>query len=222
MSPGIRFIASMRARLRAARVRYGWRTPFVAVAALVQGARRAASTARALGWRVTTRGEKGEGVRIGARTHVTPGSHIDFGAGVTVGEDSTFEISVLPAARLSVGAKTWISHHCHICSYGNITIGESVLIGEFVSIRDSSHSFVVTAVPIREQADVIGTIRIDDDVWIGRGAVIIGSPEGVSIGRGAVIGANSVVTRSIPAMEVWAGAPCRLLRTRGLQGKSRP
>jgi acetyltransferase-like isoleucine patch superfamily enzyme len=56
-----------------------------------------------------------------------------------------------------------------------------------------------------------GGITIEDDVWIGFGAVVL---DGVHIGSGAVIGAGSVVTRDVPAQAVVAGSPARVLKYR--------
>ena len=55
------------------------------------------------------------------------------------------------------------------------------------------------------------TIPVGDDVWLGAGAVVVA---GVTIGEGAVIGANSVVTRDVPSNEIWAGAPARKIGER--------
>lgn len=52
-------------------------------------------------------------------------------------------------------------------------------------------------------------VKIEDGVWIGRGAIIL--PE-VTVGRNSVIGAGSVVTRSIPANHVAVGNPCRVIK----------
>jgi acetyltransferase-like isoleucine patch superfamily enzyme len=52
-------------------------------------------------------------------------------------------------------------------------------------------------------------VTIEDDAWIGSGAVIL---PGVRIGRGAVVGANSVVTEDVPPLTVVAGLPARPIR----------
>ncbi len=57
----------------------------------------------------------------------------------------------------------------------------------------------------------LGAIRIGDDVWIGTGATILA---GVTIGKGCIIAAGSVVTRSFPAYSIIAGVPAKIIRSR--------
>jgi acetyltransferase-like isoleucine patch superfamily enzyme len=165
-------------------------------------------------WRLLTKGKKGANVWLGSRISLTPGCEIEVGDRVRIENDCVLEISVVPKASVTIGPGTWISHHCHICSYERISMGSHVLIGEFVSIRDSSHSYDDPQKPMKLQKDRLGTITIADDVWIGRGVIIMGKPEGVTIGKGAIIAANSVVNHSIPPMEIWGGVPCRFIKSR--------
>lgn len=117
---------------------------------------------------------------------------------------------------IRIGAHTRINQGCVVVSYHEVRIGSDCLIGEYVSIRDANHG-TATGEPMRTQAHNGAPIMIGDDVWIARGAVIL---KGVTIGDGAVVGANSVVTKDVPAMAIVAGAPARLIRMRGA-GESR-
>jgi acetyltransferase-like isoleucine patch superfamily enzyme len=92
-----------------------------------------------------------------------------------------------------------------------VRIGCDVLIGEFVSIRDSDHVFERTDLPINQQGLIGSPIHIGDNVWISRGVAIL---HGVEIGRGAVVGANAVVTKMIPGMTVAVGIPAKVIRSR--------
>jgi acetyltransferase-like isoleucine patch superfamily enzyme len=202
------------ARLQQIRQRYGRRWPVVVCVRAAQRSWRIRERA-ALGWlRLTTKGTKGTGIALGSHVSVTPGSNLNLGDNLFIGPRCIFEISVNPSASVTIGSNTWITHDCHICSYNRIDIGADVLIGEFVSIRDTSHTFGDTTVPIKSQPDVRGEIVIEDDVWIGRGCLIQGKAGGVVIGRGAIIAANSVVSQSVPGMEIWGGAPARFIRRR--------
>jgi len=113
--------------------------------------------------------------------------------------------------QIKIAEDVGINDNCFITSNFGINIGAKTWIAEFVSIRDYDHEFSRTDIPIRDQGFRGGPIKIGDDCWIGRGVMITGN---VTIGSGSVIGANSVVTRSIPEMSVAVGAPARVIRMR--------
>lgn len=107
--------------------------------------------------------------------------------------------------HITVGAGTYINFNCNFVDDGKITIGEKVMFGPSVTIATVGH-------PIRP--DLRGYMYTDpvcicDNCWIGTNVTIC---PGVTIGENSVIGAGSVVTRSIPANSVAVGNPCRVLR----------
>ena len=116
------------------------------------------------------------------------------------------------AGGIRIGDNFRINRGCLFSARARITLGDGCLIGEYVSIRDNNHVFEDLSRPIGAQGFRAAPIRLGDDVWVGRGAVIL---QGVTIGHGSVIAANSVVTKDVPAMEVWAGIPAKFLRRRG-------
>lgn len=90
---------------------------------------------------------------------------------------------------------------------GNITIGNRVSIAPRVTLVTSSHpnhSRTRGFAPVSR-----GPIVIEDDAWLGAGCVIL---PGVRIGRGAVVGANSVVSQDVAPLHVVAGQPARTIR----------
>lgn len=91
-----------------------------------------------------------------------------------------------------------------------LQIGDYTIIGGYVQIIDHNHSCRKNEL-IKEQKAEIKPIRIGRDVWIGSGAKILC---GVTIGDGAVIGANAVVNKDIPAYAVAAGVPAKVVRYR--------
>jgi galactoside O-acetyltransferase len=95
---------------------------------------------------------------------------------------------------------------------GSIVIGNRVLIGPYAVIRAANHRMDATGVPILQQGHKPGVIVIEDDVWLGAHVTVL--PD-VRIGRGAVIGAGSVVSRDVPAGAIAAGSPATVLRYRG-------
>jgi acetyltransferase-like isoleucine patch superfamily enzyme len=105
-----------------------------------------------------------------------------------------------------------IGKNC-VCSFGvvfscsdKIEIGDNVWIGEYVSIRDSTHDFS-TSLSLGSRPDLVDSIKIGDNVWIGRGSIIL---PGTVIGDNVVIGANSLVKGSCEANSLYAGCPVRL------------
>ena len=88
-----------------------------------------------------------------------------------------------------------------------IHIGAGAFIAPGVCLACAGHSLVG-----EQRSAGIGNsapITLEEDVWIGANAVVCG---GVTIGKGSVIGAGSVVTKNIPAGVVAAGVPCRVIR----------
>ena len=84
------------------------------------------------------------------------------------------------------------------------------MIADRVFIGDADHSYMDPEAPIRRQGDSFqGAVRLEDGCWIGIGAVIL---PGVTIGNNAVVGANAVVTKSVPARAIVVGVPAKIIR----------
>lgn len=78
----------------------------------------------------------------------------------------------------------------------HVTVGANTIIGD----RDD-HSDIYNSTP--------KPVQIDDNVWIGMNCIVL---KGVHIGRGAIIGAGSVVTKDIPSNTIAAGVPCKVIK----------
>ena len=122
-----------------------------------------------------------------------------------------WRVKLLRACGFSIGRDVYIADDFliveELAERGNVTIGNRVSIAPRVTLVTSSHpnrSLIRGFAPLAE-----GPIVIDDDAWLGAGCVIL---PGVRIGRGAVVGANSVVVSSVPALHVVAGQPARTVR----------
>jgi len=109
--------------------------------------------------------------------------------------------------EIEIGNDVVISRGAHLVAFCRIEVGAGSMIGEYTSIRDADHRFR-GAEPLRQSGHTVKPIRIGAGVWIGRGVTVLG---GVSIGDRAVVGANAVVTRDVPAGSVVAGVPARSL-----------
>ena len=86
------------------------------------------------------------------------------------------------------------------------------MIAKNVAFVGGDHCFDDRNLPMFDQGRAVRKgIRVEHDVWIGHGAILL---DGVSVGCGAIVGAGSVVTKSIPDFTIWAGNPARQISTR--------
>lgn len=120
-------------------------------------------------------------------------------------------VTIVNANGLSVGRHFGCNTGSYIGAAGGITVGDYVLIGTNVTIASAVHPIEGREPPVFARPVVPAPVVIEDDVWIAAGAVIL---PGVTLRRGTVIGANSVVTRDTEAYGVYAGAPARFIRSR--------
>ncbi|MEH8136834.1 sugar O-acetyltransferase [Gallibacterium anatis] len=109
--------------------------------------------------------------------------------------------------NIEVGNNFFANYQCTILDSGKVSIGDNVMFAPNVSLYTVGH-------PLHYQQRNQGyeqakEIIIEDNVWIGGSCVILG---GVTIGENSVIGAGSVVTKSIPANSLAFGNPCRVIR----------
>lgn len=124
--------------------------------------------------------------------NVEKGAFFGSGAGIRIGE------------RSSIGVRAEI--------LGPTTIGRDVMMGPEVVVLTNQHETSRIDVPMIEQGlSQQLPVTIGDDVWIGYRVIL---QPGVTIGRGAIIGAGAVVTRDVPPYAVVAGVPARVLRFR--------
>jgi maltose O-acetyltransferase len=94
----------------------------------------------------------------------------------------------------------------------NIIIGEDVMMGPNVTIYGSNHIFDRTDIPMRKQGmKKYPPVVIEDDVWIGSHVIIM---PGLTIKKGTIIGAGSIVTKNFPEYSIIGGNPAKLLKSR--------
>lgn len=125
----------------------------------------------------------GNYVTISRGVMIRPSSYYggDYGIGLTMGEHS------------SIGPYGYVG-----CS-GRITIGKNVMFGPKCSLFAENHVFSDTQSSIKSQGVQQKGITVEDDCWIGSNVTIL---DGVTIGKGSVIGAGTLVTKDIPAGSV--------------------
>jgi acetyltransferase-like isoleucine patch superfamily enzyme len=134
-------------------------------------------------------------VRIGERTEV---------------EARVFFKIVNEDASLNVGDYCFIGRNVEFDVSELISVGNHVLIAPNCFITDHSHNFRDPR-NIDSQGCTSKPVKIHDDVWIGASCVVL---SGVTIGRGAVVAANSVVTSDVAPMSIVAGSPARTIGQR--------
>ena len=157
----------------------------------------------------------GSGSVLGRRAKLI-GSHLVYvGVGVRLGEQAWLNAKDDRGdggPTLRIGDGTYIGRMAQINAWREVTIGNSVMIADRVLITDADHKYSDPNVAIRLQGDAfVGAVILHDGCWIGAGAVIL---PGVTIGRNAVVAANSVVTRSVPEFSVVGGIPAHIIMLR--------
>lgn len=117
------------------------------------------------------------------------------------------------APKLTIGNNGNFGAFNHITCINHIEIGDNCLTGKWVTISDNNHGTTdfgtLHESPIKRKLHTKGPIIIGNDVWIGDKATILGE---VTIGDGAVIAANSVVTKNVPAYSVVGGNPAKVIK----------
>lgn len=118
--------------------------------------------------------------------------------------------NIILGCDVFIGPKAWFR-----ASHSYIRIGDGVMFGPGVSILAGNHRFNIVGESIRflkknsdwNDKDIV----IENEVWVGANVIIL---DGVTIGRGSIIGAGAVVTKSIPEYTIAAGNPCVPIRKR--------
>jgi acetyltransferase-like isoleucine patch superfamily enzyme len=181
-------------------------------------------------------GSCGEGVQFGANVTLMHPHRIHLGARVVIGNGCILDgRNPASAEAITIGADTMLSHGVMLSAKdGSISVGHNVGLGPYTVLQaaqDSVHlgnDVIIAAhcyvgaggdyhrdrldVPIvRQGTRRTGDTRLEDGVWLGVGVTVLG---GVTIGRGCILGAGAVATRSLPAEAVCVGAPARVVRWR--------
>lgn len=157
---------------------------------------------------------------IGDRVHIDSGVRIN-----TAGEncsiylheqvnlDCGVDIKAHDFGLIEIGAATYIGPYTCIAGPGSIKIGKNCLIASHSGIYGNNHKFADPTCRIQEQGLTCKGVFIEDDCWLGTGVKVL---DGVTIGKGSVIGAGAVVTKDIPPYSVAVGVPAKVISQRQL------
>lgn len=114
------------------------------------------------------------------------------------------------AKDLVAGPYSFVNIHSEIGA--RVTMGKYVMVAPEVWIVGNDHRFDVPGMPIIFSGrPELKKTQLEDDVWVGNGAMILA---GVRIGRGAIVAARAVVTKDVPAYEIWGGVPAKKIGER--------
>jgi acetyltransferase-like isoleucine patch superfamily enzyme len=138
------------------------------------------------------------------------GSKVLVGAFAEIVVQAKSPYSTVPG-QLIIEEGSVIGSHANIrATGGKIFIGRNTLIAQQVSLIASNHTILNDQLYRDSPWDELQTgVFIDENVWIGAGVTVL---PGCSIGKNSIIGAGSVVTKSIPANEIWVGVPAKKLK----------
>jgi acetyltransferase-like isoleucine patch superfamily enzyme len=161
------------------------------------------------------------GLHLGPGCKVRGAKFIHFGSNVYVHGNLWLEAVTCNrdqrfAPRIEIADEVAFSEGVHISCIDRISIGRHVLIGSHAYISDHSHGQYNGSSqshpdepPAYRPLGGGGPVEIGENVWIGDNVVIVGP---ISIGRGSIIGANSVVRATVPDHTIVAGAPARVIK----------
>ena len=166
-------------------------------------------------------------VRLGKQVYLDRGVYLHaLPGGISIGDNSfvmhhtmlhVFNFRNLPQAGITIGKNCFLGEYNVVRGQGGVSIGNDVYTGPMVQIVAVNHVYRDLDRPIREQGITARGIVIEDDVWLGAGAVVL---DGVTIGRGSVIGAGAVVAGDIPPYSLAVGTPAKAVKNRKeLQGQ---
>ena len=109
--------------------------------------------------------------------------------------------------HIHMGDYVYLNWMCVVLDNNEVRIGDHVMVGPCVQIYTAAHP--LEAEPRNQGWEVARSVAIEDNVWIGGGAILL---PGVTVGQNAVVGAGAVVSRDVPPNTVVVGSPARVVR----------
>lgn len=153
-------------------------------------------------------------MHIGKNSIISPHAIIEQPENVYIGDNVQIKPGVVlrpETGLIYVGNNVVINHYTVIHAKGGLEISDWTIIGPHCGIYAQNHSFESFDMPITKQPNKgLGIILMGDN-WLGAGCIIL---DGVTLGKGTIVGAGAVVTKSFPMAKVIAGNPAKILKNR--------
>lgn len=134
------------------------------------------------------------------------GSNVDMLNGVVI----------MSPQKVEIGHDTFLNEFVRIGGQNGVKIGNFVQLSQNVSLISENHKYSNPRFPIKKQGYFGKNIVIEDDVWIGANTVVM---SGVTVGQGAIIGANAVVTKNVRPYSIVGGVPAKFIKYRFSKAK---
>ncbi len=154
-----------------------------------------------------------ETVEIGENCFISPQAHIfaERGRKITIGDNTFIAADCTLHGPLTIGNEVAINHHCILDGgRAGITLGDQARLAAYCHLYAFDHGMDL-AEPIYQQAVRSQGIQVGRDVWLG---AHVGVKDGVNIADQAIVGMNSMVTKSVEERQIVAGNPAKLIRYR--------
>ena len=165
--------------------------------------------------------KSGNRCTIGIKSRFNAPKYVELGDNVKIGRECVIECwdkykygaDFEFAPQLIIGSNSAIGDESHISCAMKMIIGNGVLMGRKIFITDNNHGMSnrdqLDIMPSQRPLSSSGPVIIEDNVWIGEKVSIMSN---VKIGKGAIIAANAVVTKDVPAYAVVGGCPAIIIR----------
>lgn len=155
------------------------------------------------------------GAKIGRKANISNSVQVQkawlISAGVRFRVESNVYFKLVSnTSKLTFGSFVFIGKNVEFDVQKEVFVGSNVLIAPGVFITDHNHGITATET-INTQACICKKVTIHDDVWVGANATIL---PGVTLSKGAVVGAGAVVTKDVDAMTIVAGVPAKMIGKR--------
>lgn len=144
-----------------------------------------------------------------SKNGVVLGNNVKIGANTIICGSGSLKVS---GKGLKMGNNSSVGEYSYFGSAGGISVGDDVMMGQNVRFHAQNHHFNELDKNIRDQGVYQKGIAIGNDCWIGSGVVFL---DGVNVGSGVVIGANTLVNKDIPSNSIAVGNPVKIIKKRG-------